>query len=113
MLTNEKRSPPSEDDYRSLVRQNLFEIGRELESSKAGVQQNKECLKKLSSKLDQVIRHTAEHDKASKELLENFAFQRRLRKWLVGVGAGVTMLITLWLQSEHFFEHIVALFKHK
>ena len=95
------------------MRENMKEIGHELEEAHSRSTSNKECLQELSWKLDEVIRHFAEHESASKELLENFRFQRQLRKWWVGIITGITMIVTLWLQSEHFFSHIAEFFKHK
>ena len=112
-MTSEKRYPPSEDDFRSLMRQNMIDIGHELDEASTRSTDNKECLRELSWKLDQVIKHVADHDAASKELLENFRFQRQLRKWWVGIITGITMIVTLWLQSEHFFAHIAEFFKPK
>ena len=101
-----KRKFEDQQDFVVLVKTDIDEITEKLEKTQTDTYQNSECLSELSEKLDIVIEHIHKHDKANKQLLETFYFNKKLKKWIVGLGAGITFMLTLWLQGNHFFEEM-------
>ena len=112
-LTPERRENPGDEDYKALLLHNVHQMSEHIEQNRVNIQESKIQLAALDSKLDEIKKHSVEHEKASAELLANFRFQKRLRRWFVGLLTGATLLFTFWLETQHFFEHIAVFFKGK
>ena len=108
-LTEDKRDPPSAEDFQNLVIKNIEEIEEKVNDTDLAALQQQECLKDLSRKLDIMIDHVHKNDKATNELLDAFHFHRKVRKLVLGVVSGLVMLLAVWDQSSHFIERITAL----
>lgn len=112
-LTQEKRQCPTVEDSQALIRQNIHELYDAIDGVRVNAAKNSECLNELSYKLDSVTKEVKSHHTNSQELLENFKFQRKLRKVIAGLAAGLLMLLTIWAQSEHVYQRIATLFSNK
>ena len=62
---------------------------------------NEECIQALSDKLDLITAHVRTHDEATAELLDNFRFQKKLHKWLIGATAVLGALGSFIAASHH------------
>lgn len=78
-IREERRSAPSDSDFRAIVTHNIQELSRRVDEDHESVRENTFRIKSLDGKIGRVLEHVENHEADSKELIDSFRFSKRLR----------------------------------
>jgi hypothetical protein len=109
----ERRSNPTEADFRGLMTHNIRQLADQVESIRACNVDQEEKIHELSRQMvvvnasvktltERVDSHTA----AAEEVVASFRFGRRLRRLMLGVAAGIAALLTFAHTAVEFIGRI-------
>lgn len=80
------------------------EVNRKLDSNTA-------TIRALETRISQLETKVADHGADSKELLELFRFNRRLRRLILGLVGGAAVFLTVATQGHHLAQELKDFFR--
>ena len=99
-LTRERRSPVTDDDFKVLVRVNLEQLADNIEANRQRIESQSDCLSDLSHRVELVREEVRKHHEDSRELLDSYRFARQLRRVMVALVGGVTVIATALMHAH-------------
>lgn len=94
-FTQERRYQPTPGEQYGLLRRNITELATRLEGDRHTIIENRERIGHLEYKCDEILAAIEQHKVDTREMLAAFRFQRKLRKWALGLAAGLALLVGL------------------
>lgn len=112
-LSMERRSNPTEADFRGLMTHNVRQMAEQIETLRECHVDQEEKIHELSRQMvvmDTSVKTLTEkidaHTNATSEMLTAYRFTRRLRRLMLGVAASIAALLTFAHTAVEFIGRI-------
>ena len=106
-FTSERRYHPPPGEQYGLLRRNITELARRIDDDCYAIDENRRRINVLDRKCDEILATLEQHKIDTREMLAAFRFQRRLRKWVLGLAAGLALLVGLGHQIVQLWQSVI------